>query len=153
MGGMLIAFIYDLFRVKRKTIRTKTLGVVIEDFLFWILAALVMFSVVYYSNEGEVRGYIFIGTIIGAVLYALLLSRVIMKFFFAVIFLLKKIFGAIWLVLSYPFKIVIKALRVPCGFIMKIARRTARKAKRTGKSQMVRLYMFKRTIKNMIKKI
>ena len=52
MGGMLIAFIYDLFRVKRKTIRTKTLGVVIEDFLFWILAALVMFSVVYYSNEG-----------------------------------------------------------------------------------------------------
>lgn len=153
VGGMLIAFIYDIFRIKRKTIRTRTLGVVIDDFVFWILVALIMFAVVYFSNEGEVRGYIFIGTVIGVVLYALLLSRIIMKFFFVIIFVLKKIFGTIWFIISYPFKIMIKILRIPCGFMMKITRRTARKVKRTGKSQMARLYMLKRRIKNMIKKI
>jgi hypothetical protein len=31
----------------------------VEDFFYWIIAALVMFAIVYLSNDGELRGYIF----------------------------------------------------------------------------------------------
>ena len=60
---MLIAFIFDLFRIKRKAVETGNLLTYIEDLLYWIIAALVMFAVVYLANEGELRGYIFLGVV------------------------------------------------------------------------------------------
>ena len=78
-GGMLIAFIYDLFRIKRKAVKTRSIFIHIEDFAYWIVVALVMFTCVYLSNDGQVRGYIFIGSTIGVVLYVLLFSRAVTK--------------------------------------------------------------------------
>jgi len=152
-GGMLIAFIYDIFRIKRKTVKTRSFGVFIEDFVFWVLVALIMFAVVYFSNEGEVRGYIFLGAAIGIVLYSLLLSRLVMKLFLAVIGILKRIFKGVWFVISYPFRIVIRILKVPCGFMAKISRKAARRVNRVRKSQFAKLYIWKKMIKNKIKKI
>ena len=62
---MIIAFIYDVFRI-RKAIRTSNIIVYFEDFIYWILVALVLF-VVYISNEGELRGYLIVGAIIGII--------------------------------------------------------------------------------------
>jgi len=67
---MIIAFIYDAFRIKRRAVKTSALVTYIEDIIYWIIVSIIMFAVVYYSNEGEIRGYLFLGTILGAVLYA-----------------------------------------------------------------------------------
>ena len=47
------------------------------DVIYWMAAALVVFRVLYASNNGEVRAYVFIGLAIGIVIYYLLLSRIV----------------------------------------------------------------------------
>lgn len=153
IGGMLIAFIYDMFRIKRKTFKTRSIGVFIEDLVFWIIVALVMFAVVYYSNEGELRGFIFIGTVIGVILYMLLLSRFVMNFFLAILCIIKKILKKIWFIISYPFRIIIKILGIPCSFMVNVSKKTAKRVKRIGRSQLSKMAIIKRMFRNVIKKI
>jgi len=107
-GGMLIAFIFDLFRIKRRTIKTSNIVTYIEDFIFWIFAALVMLLLVYYSNEGEPRGFIFIGIFLGAILYMLSLSKIIMKSVLAIIKVVCNVFKFLFNVLVYPVRIAVK---------------------------------------------
>ena len=152
-GGMLIAFIYDLFRIKRKTIRTRTISLYIEDFIFWILVALVMFGVVYRSNDGEVRGYIFLGTLIGVILYMLLLSRIVIRVSTKLIRLTVSIFKLIWAVVSYPFRILFKVLRLPLRFMLRWLGRGIRQTKRVSKRKLSNLSMGRKFFKNARKKI
>ena len=74
-----MALIYDLFRIKRKTIRTLNLITYIEDLIYWIIVSLIIFLMVYISNDGQLRGFIFLGIAVGALLYIMLLSRLVMK--------------------------------------------------------------------------
>ncbi|NLM74747.1 MAG: hypothetical protein GX187_01480 [Clostridiaceae bacterium] len=74
-AGILIAFLYDLFRLKRRFIRTKTALIHIEDIIYWICAAIILFLSSYILSSGETRGYFFIGTITGALTYAGLFSK------------------------------------------------------------------------------
>lgn len=152
-GGIIIAFIYDLFRIKRKAVRSRTISIYIEDFLFWILVALVMFGVVYRSNDGEVRGYIFLGTFIGLVLYMLLLSRVVMKVSLKIIEIAVKVFKILWRVVSYPFRILYRILRVPLGFLLRGLRRGWKQTRRMGRRRLSRLSMGRKIFKNARKKI
>lgn len=139
-GGMIMAFIYDLFRIKRKAIRTDGIIVYIEDFIFWILAALTMFTVVYFSNEGQLRGYLFLGTAIGVVLYVLLLSSLVITASMFIIRVLVKVFVVIFKVVTYPFRITFIVLKVPLSFIFKM---TARFFRRSGRYTGSKLKMIK----------
>jgi len=85
LGGMIVAFVYDIFRVRRKAIKSSNLIVYFEDFIYWIIVALILFAIIYRSNEGELRGYLMLGVAIGIILYALLLSRIVMAVFLFVI--------------------------------------------------------------------
>jgi len=82
---MIVAFVYDIFRVRRKAIKSSNLIVYFEDFIYWIIVALILFAIIYRSNEGELRGYLMLGVAIGIILYALLLSRIVMAVFLFVI--------------------------------------------------------------------
>jgi spore cortex biosynthesis protein YabQ len=110
-GGIIAAFIYDLFRIRRRVIRACALLVHVEDLLYWMLAAVLFFITAYYSNDGEIRGYMFVGAGIGAVLYAFTFGRVVMKAFVTIIsyigFLLKAVAG----VLFYPFRVMLGVFR------------------------------------------
>jgi spore cortex biosynthesis protein YabQ len=153
IGGMAIAFVYDVFRIKRKTINTSTFIIYIEDFLYWIIVAIIMFLVVYFGNEGEIRGYIFIGAIIGAVLYILLFSRIIMKIFLTIINIIIIVLKTVWKVLSYPFKIIFKILGIPARFFLKQLRKLFRRTRRIGKNSVAKAALWKRIFRNTIKKI
>jgi spore cortex biosynthesis protein YabQ len=153
IGGMAIAFVYDVFRIKRKTIDTSNFLTCIEDLLYWIIVAIIMFLVVYFGNEGEIRGYIFIGAIIGAVLYILLFSRIIMKIFLVIINIISVILKAVWKVVSCPFKIIFKILWIPIGFFLRQLRKIFRGARRVGKNSAAKAALWKRTFRNIIKKI
>src|SRR5690606_2733425 len=45
------------------------------DLAYWIVSAVLVFRMLYVSNSGEVRAYVFIGLAIGALLYYWLLSE------------------------------------------------------------------------------
>lgn len=150
---MLIAFIFDLFRIKRKTVKTNTVSVFIEDFLYWIISALVMFAMVYLTNDGELRGYIFTGTAIGAVLYMLVLSRLIIKASLKIIGITCMVFKALWNIFSYPFKFLIKLLSIPIIMLFNFLIRVLKKGKRIARSNFSKIKMGKRIFNNARKKI
>ena len=153
LGGMLIAFIYDIFRISRKAVRTGSLFIHLEDFIYWIIIAVVMFGVVYYSNDGEIRGYIFLGAMIGVVLYVLLLSKIVVRSSLLIIRIVFKVVKTIWMIISYPFKVIFKAISYPVGIIYKNSRKRLREVRGYGRNKVSKASIWRKVLKNVRKKI
>lgn len=103
-SGILIAFLYDLFRIKRRVLGSSNLTLIFEDFLYWLLAGIVLFVSTIYGCHGVLRGYIFIAIFFGVTLYIMLFSKRIMK---VGIFILST--------LLRPFKYIIFKLKGICN--------------------------------------
>ena len=101
--GLFIGFVFDLFRALRKSIKTSNIVTYIEDIIFWIIVGFVVIGTNLKFNYGELRLYIFLGILLGAVVYFLILSKNVVKFSKLKVILFK-IFGK-------PIKFVIINLR------------------------------------------
>lgn len=119
LGGAILALLYDVLRIKRRAIKTNVIIVNLEDIFYWIVAAMFLFMTVYKSNSGEMRGYIFLGNVIGVILYETLLSKIIINSSVMIINLIKRILLFIYKILSFPFKLIYKILKVPIHFILR----------------------------------
>ena len=76
--GAMLAFIYDLIRMFRMMLHHRDWLVDVEDLLFWILTAWMVFHTLFVYNRGALRGYAFLGMFIGVVLYVMTLSRLLL---------------------------------------------------------------------------
>lgn len=108
-AGILTGFIYDLFRIKRKVIKTRSVFVHLEDILFWAAASIVLFLTAYMVSSGETRPYYYLGVITGAALYFALLSKLVMKVFITLLQLL-----------AWPVAQMIKLLTPPFNALMRL---------------------------------
>lgn len=124
-SGMAAGFLYDLFRLKRKALKTKAFVVSIEDVAFWILTAILVFISAYASNQGEVRLYFFIAVIFGVSIYSWLLSRWVIQI---LTFLVK--------IIIWPAAFLIKLMKIPAKWmkkqVVKGSSRTKNQLKITG---------------------
>ncbi len=120
LAGAIAAFLYDLLRIKRRAIKTGVIFVGLEDILYWLTVAVFLFVTVYNSNSGQMRGFIFIGNVIGVMLYEALLSNLIIKSSMMVIRLIIKILKFIWMAISYPFKLLYKIISIPVAFMFSL---------------------------------
>lgn len=75
--GMIIAFVFDVFRILRKAFKTNNIITYIEDILFWIISGFLIIVSIFTFNNGEIRFYLFIGILIGILIYILLLTKLI----------------------------------------------------------------------------
>ena len=66
---MIIAVCYDMLRISRRIMKKSDLLVGLEDFFFWVVTGIVVFSMIFQCNDGVIRGYIFLALLIGAWLY------------------------------------------------------------------------------------
>lgn len=153
IGGVAIALVYDIFRILRKAVKTGVIVTYIEDLLFWILVAVVMFATVYYSNEGELRSYIFLGTFLGVLLYALLFSKAIMNSSLFIVRIAKGIAKFLWTVLSFPFRIILKLLAIPGRAAAKYAKTSVKSIRRAGRNKLSKAAIWRKAFKNIRKKI
>ncbi len=153
VGGVLIALIYDFFRIKRKAVKTGIVAIYFEDLIYWIIVAIVMFAVVYHSNEGEIRGFIFLGTIFGVTLYALLFSKIVMNSALFVIKLIFNILKKLWIIVTFPIKLIIKILSYPAKLIARAAQKFYKGSKAFGRNRITKIKMWSKRYKNKIKKI
>ena len=80
IAGVVLGVLYDCFRILRRVLRHKTVATTIEDAIFWIVSTLLMFIFLIGHNFGDIRGFIFMGLALGAVLYFTTLSRFFTKF-------------------------------------------------------------------------
>ncbi|MFT9496171.1 spore cortex biosynthesis protein YabQ, partial [Anaerosolibacter sp.] len=90
-GGILIGFIYDLYRILRLIFKPKKMATFIQDLIFWIVISGVAIVVLLFSNSGQLRFYTFLGFAIGSILYNRLLSSTIISTIVYLLWFLKKI--------------------------------------------------------------
>lgn len=118
-GGIVIGFIYDLYRIFRCIFRPNKIATIIEDFIFWIVISIAAVTVLLFSNEGQIRFYIFLGFMIGAFLYNRVLSKFVIKSMIFLLRIIKKIFLKIVNILLYPLKVLRKLSLKPLRWLKK----------------------------------
>lgn len=77
--GAVLALIYDVIRIFRLFFHHKDWLVDMEDLIFWIFTAWLVFRTLFVYNRGALRGYAFLGMFLGVILYVLTLSRLLLS--------------------------------------------------------------------------
>ena len=67
--------VYDGVRIFRMLVHHGEIMVDVEDLLFWLFTAWMVFRTLFYYNRGALRGYAFLGMFLGVLLYTLTVSR------------------------------------------------------------------------------
>ncbi len=75
LNGIIVGLLFDIFRIIRKTFKTSDFVTYIEDSIFWIMSGVFTLYFIFTFNSGEIRLYIFLGILLGIVLYILLISK------------------------------------------------------------------------------
>lgn len=73
--GVFLAFIYDGLRIFRLFFKHGDWLVDVEDLVFWMFTAWLVFQTLFTYNRGALRGYAFLGLLLGMVIYTLTVSR------------------------------------------------------------------------------
>jgi spore cortex biosynthesis protein YabQ len=74
-SGLALGTLFDVFRVFSGKLRLSRFILPLIDFLYWIVATILVFWLLMYSNEGQVRVFVFLGIGIGICFYFALLSH------------------------------------------------------------------------------
>ena len=104
MTGVAIGVLFDIFRILRRTIKTSNIITYIEDILFWILTGILILYNIWYFNNGEIRIFMFLGIILGVLIYVCTLSKIFIKIFSKVLLVIKKVF-------ELPIKTILSILK------------------------------------------
>ena len=118
INGILIGLLFDLFRISRKVFKTSDFVTYIEDILFWILSGIIVLYSIFIFNNGELRLFMFLGILLGTIIYMLLLSSFIIKINIKIINFIKKILEIIFIPFKLIYKTIIKFLLKPSMFII-----------------------------------
>ncbi|MNE60684.1 Spore protein YabQ [compost metagenome] len=69
--------VFDSYRVASNELKLPRWWLPVLDIIYWMAAAVMVFRVLYASNNGEVRAYVFIGLALGVIFYYFLLSKLV----------------------------------------------------------------------------
>ena len=119
-AGFVIGFVYDAFRIIRIAIPHPSFLIQLEDILYWALALAGMFIFLQHTTGGEVRAYSIFGAGLGALLYFLTLSVVIMAVSAAIISFIKKVLATAFVVILIPVHLAVHVLAVPYGIAKRL---------------------------------
>lgn len=126
LTGVAIGLLFDFFRILRRSFKTPNIVIYIEDILFWVLTGVLILYNIWYFNNGEIRLYMFLGIIIGILIYVSTLSSILVK-------VLSKILQTIIKVLEIPFKTLLAILRKIYTTISSIFVKIVKKRKNINK--------------------
>lgn len=113
-GGILL-LAYDVLRIIRRLVKHGTWILALEDLIFWIVAGVFIYSVIYRQNNGIIRGFSVAGMVIGMVLYHYLFDD----------YLVNIIVKGIRILLC-PLKLAIKAVKRGIRIIMGKVKKTVK---------------------------
>lgn len=69
LRGVIILVLYDGVRIFRRIVPHGVVAVALEDVLYWIGTALLIFQLLYRENDGAVRGYALFAVAVGMLFY------------------------------------------------------------------------------------
>lgn len=121
INGILIGFLFDIFRIIRRTFKTTDIATYIQDIAFWIITGIITLAFIFCYNNGEIRFYVFLGIILGTIIYILTVSKYVIKVSVKIINYIKKVISTIINIILIPlksiWKIVNKFLFKPFFFV------------------------------------
>lgn len=119
LNGFLIGLLFDIFRILRKSFKTNDFITYLEDITFWIMTGFIILYSIFKFNNGELRGFLFVGIIIGTLMYMLIFSKIFMKVNLYIINLFKKLFYTIIILpFLFIFKILKRIIFKPISFLI-----------------------------------
>ncbi len=117
LSGILTGVLYDLFRIIRKCTKPSVVIVFIEDLLFWILDALLVFYALYTACGGQLRWFYLPCIITGFAIYHFTVSRLFVRTGFFVVRISLNVTSGILRFVLFPLRILLKfALLVKKSF-------------------------------------
>lgn len=95
----------------------------LNDILFWTIVLIIVFSLIFLTNDGELRWYTFLGIILGVVFYNLLFSNYVINVSSFIINFIRKILLITARILLFPILCLIWILKKPYLVLVKIIKR------------------------------
>ena len=117
LSGILIGILFDIFRVYRRSFKTPDFITYIQDILFWFFTGMFLLYVIFKFNNGELRWYIFLGALLGTLLYMLAFSKHFIKINVAILTFIKSIFIKIWAIIMIPIRWIRRLVFKPISFV------------------------------------
>lgn len=93
--GLGFAFLYDLVKAWRRVKKSNRLAVFFQDVIYFFLISLVTFLFLLAFSRGEIRAYVLLPIFLGFVVWSLLISKYICRFFVKIISFIFEIFRKI----------------------------------------------------------
>ena len=64
-----LVMLYDVFRIFRKVVPHGVIWISVEDVLYWIVAALLIFGMIFQENDGLIRWFAIGGILLGMLFF------------------------------------------------------------------------------------
>lgn len=90
--GIILSFIFDIFRSIRKNFKSNDLITYIEDIIFLIIVTIIIMLGIIKISNGILRLYIFLGIILGIIIYTLTISKFCIIIMSRILYYGKKVF-------------------------------------------------------------
>lgn len=131
--GFVSGFVFDLFRIFRKTLKHPDFLTHLEDLVYWLLIIVFVFYFMLNENSGEIRVFSIIGMFLGMILYFCTLSLVVFNISVAVINFFKKVLATALKIILFPVRLLLKAIMFPVGVLKRILSPIVKRAKNRTK--------------------
>jgi len=111
LGGVLLGLLWDFYRLLRHYIPLGKVGTALGDIVYWIISLYVGLSIIINISWGNVRLFILIGFLIGALVYFYIFSSIILNLCITLINFVIQAIIKIYGVIIFPIKFIIKRLK------------------------------------------
>lgn len=118
--GLIIGVIYDLYRTFRYYTKPKKKLSLLEDLFLWIIITLIFFVFLVNNTDGVIRGFVFIGFLIGSIIYIKIISKYNFPILIKIFNLIFEIINEIIRIIVYPFKFILNILKPSTNKILNL---------------------------------
>ena len=105
ISGILIGIMFDLYNIIRG-VKIPKIIIIIEDILFWILTAIIVFTFLLYTNYAFLGPYVYIFMTITLIIYLRFVSPIVLKLERSIIDKLSRVIRVLLKNLIYPIKVI-----------------------------------------------
>ncbi|TCZ74328.1 spore cortex biosynthesis protein YabQ [Paenibacillus albiflavus] len=124
-GGMAMGAIYDLFRLLYEQLKLPRWTIIPMDITYWIVATILIFQMLYSSNQGQLRMFVFVGMVAGVLLYYFVFGKIVTKIYLFIFKMVTETYRIILKIfdifLIRPAIILYKVVIILFGFLKAIA--------------------------------
>ncbi|MFV0341647.1 MAG: spore cortex biosynthesis protein YabQ [Anaerocolumna sp.] len=123
LWGVLLLVIYDCLRIERRLISHNSFFVAVEDIIYWMVASILIFRMMFNLNDGIIRGFSILAMLIGMLIYHHVFSGFIVDVVSGILIKIKTIlFKLIGYILA-PFRKFMKWLKKLMVFFTKAVKK------------------------------